>query len=1094
MYRIAGFIVFAFQRCGDRVREAARCHVGRLDDVGRRGGDRLAGLYVREGALRKRHARDLGEGDRDFLIIDILDGDRERNRLAFGIGCIVRLAVVLRYDQRRIRRFGDCQRADRRRDRVVALDCRAVPNQRVRVVALANQRLAARDRERRRLVVHESGDAAGLRQRRAVIFLLAAFRRNRQRRRRYLQRAFGRGVLIVRVGRLHHVGDRALRNVRDARCRGAPGHAVIGAVLDRRALGHARGCAAVVRVAVIDALIIDRRDRHGRLGDRQFAGGEVLFRIVVGDVFAVRVHDGVCLCEATIIIGRNVRSLCRGVDDLQRVACAQTFDRIVIRLDGLARAGDGRHKRTAFLLGTVIDLLNVLDRNRQRARRDIQGAEGRRDRIVARIDIAPNDLIDVIAAADRRLRTNYIERDRFARAKGDRTGRRRRCRSPFAADIGSPVAVVQRCAFFFRQRSAVIRLFVRRRRDGQRKRFDHKEAVTSIERDRIVRIAHHCLSTNRYASNQCCLLRTGKSIGSRVLLRDQRSSVAGQSRPDRIAVLRSEEISLTARDVDIRLGAAIIQRLFAGIRETDVENLSRIVVRTGSAGVRVPLVGADADVNADRLNRQAAGHVDDAIVDLRVGDRLRTHCDLRILRRCRACTGVRLGSVEFNGCHGVATQIAGDRVVRFNREAAEQRISVIRLYLIISNDDQFPLIIDIDHQIAFFAGDLIGRLRRIRRVAEIRVMIDVSFRRLVLHGVSVALFYKGDVRVMDAVAVHVKVVDRDLGRGEADILEGNDVVFERQLLHDIRFGRLIMLAENIRIIRLGCQICGIHFNCRFFNSRRRTGNGDRLGLRNLDFRMILQNIIDRICQFIRDRVVIEDDDVLIRTCGKRDRIFRFVGNIAGDRRRFLCMRFPDDEIRVGDDLVFHDLRRRTFLIIMYRVGDGVLLPMRIQRDVFRHRHVPVIRRTGLVRRGEPAEEGVVRLCGIRRRGRIEAVFTRLLCRYRRAALRIKRQRAGREAEVTVEYQTGRHLGRAGIRIRILMLRIGKPTEPFYAAGRTGFRILGRNIARQIAADICIQRYLLCADQCAVIVVEGQRILQCIIVEIRSHAAVRCAIS
>ena len=147
MDRIAGFIVLAFQRCSDRVREAARCHVGRRDDIGRLGGDRRAGLYVLEGALRKRHARDLGEGDRDFLVVDILDGDRERDRLAFGVGCIVRLAVVLGHDQARINLIvRDRQSTFRLVEVIVVLVGAFVEGDGERVRARTDQRLTAGER------------------------------------------------------------------------------------------------------------------------------------------------------------------------------------------------------------------------------------------------------------------------------------------------------------------------------------------------------------------------------------------------------------------------------------------------------------------------------------------------------------------------------------------------------------------------------------------------------------------------------------------------------------------------------------------------------------------------------------------------------------------------------------------------------------------------------------------------------------------------------------------------------------------------------------------------------------------------------------
>ena len=393
------------------------------------------------------------------LVLARLCVQRRRAALVAVRHCVhiicVRIAVV----RPALRRGRNLQFLRARRDRqstkvlaqrVVALLRRAVPRQLVRVRAVAYRRLAARDFERRRLVVHKAGNRSVCSQCSTIIFLVRALRDDRQRRRRYTQRAVICCILIVRVGRLNHVVDRTVRNVRDARDIVGPGFTTVGAVLDRRAFRYARGCAAFVRIAVIDTRIVDRINRHGCLRDRQFAGVEGLGLVVAGDVFACCVQNRERrLIEAAILICSNIRALGRGVDDRQNVALAQAFYLIVISLDRLARAGDRRNERTAFLFGAVIDLLDVLDRHGQRSRRDIQGAEGCIDLIVARLVLAPVDGVGVITAAYRRLRTGHAERDRLARAEGDRTGRRRFCRSPLAADVRGPVAVGQRCAFFF---------------------------------------------------------------------------------------------------------------------------------------------------------------------------------------------------------------------------------------------------------------------------------------------------------------------------------------------------------------------------------------------------------------------------------------------------------------------------------------------------------------------------------------------------------------------------------------------------------------------------------------------------------------------
>ena len=434
-------------------------------------------------------------------------------------------------------------------------------------------------------------------------------------------------------------------------------------------------------VIVHFVLVTRNRDYQVDLVDLQFAGGEGRGCVVGGDVVACCVHNRERFSKAARV-GRicNIRALGRGVGDRQNVALAQAFYLIVISLDRLARAGDRRNERTAFLFGAVIDLLDVLDRHGQRSRRDIQGAEGCIDLIVARLVLAPVDGVGVITAAYRRLRTGHAERDRLARAEGDRAGRSRFCRSPLAADVRGPVAVGQRCAFHFCQFRAVIRLFGARRRDRQRERLDHKEAVTGIERDRVVRIAHHRLSVYRYARNRRSLLRAGHRIGACILFGDHRTVRSVQRIPDRAAVFLFEQRTLSACNVDISGPAGIvIETLLVGVGETDIEGLTGVVVRTFTAGVRVPLVRADADIYADRLDRQAARNVDDAVVRFWIGDRFRAFADLRILRRRRARARIRLRTFEFHGCQRVAAQSTGDRVVAAIIEAAVQRRTVISL-------------------------------------------------------------------------------------------------------------------------------------------------------------------------------------------------------------------------------------------------------------------------------------------------------------------------------------------------------------------------------------------------------------------------------
>ena len=215
--------------------------------------------------------------------------------------------------------------------------------------------------------------------------------------------------------------------------------------------------------------------------------------------------------------------------------------------------------------------------------------------------------------------------------------------------------------------------------------------------------------------------------------------------------------------------------------------------------------------------------------------------------------------------------------------------------------------------------------------------------------------------------------------------------------------------------------------------------------------MILQNILNRIGNPIRNSIVVEDDGVCIFV--KRERLChrRLIRHMTSNGWRVLGNLLAFGECGIGDDLVRKDLGCRARLVVVHCIADCVLGPVRIKRDVFRYRQVPVIRRASFISLGKPALEGVVLLRRIGRRFRIEAV---LLCfrSYCRATLRVIRHCTGRELEVAVEHKACRHLGCARVRKRILVLGISKPTEP----GRTLHRRIG-NIAFKVVVDIGVQR-------------------------------------
>ena len=205
--------------------------------------------------------------------------------------------------------------------------------------------------------------------------------------------------------------------------------------------------------------------------------------------------------------------------------------------------------------------------------------------------------------------------------------------------------MIQRRALFLGQGSAVIDLVVAGRCDGQRQRFDLQDAVTCIDRDNIVRIVHDRMAADLNADDLCSDIGAGNGICTRacVLLGDQGAVGSIQSAPDRIAVGRDEQIALSAGDVDVGgLARVVVEMLLAGIREAGLERLAGVIVRSGAAGMRLPLVSVDADVDADGLHGQVSGNINNVVISLRIRKSLCTLGNLGILRRRGAAAGVGL--------------------------------------------------------------------------------------------------------------------------------------------------------------------------------------------------------------------------------------------------------------------------------------------------------------------------------------------------------------------------------------------------------------------------------------------------------------------
>ena len=285
---------------------------------------------------------------------------------------VIRPLAVRRFDLQHLAARRDLQRADALAQRVVTLDRRAVPLQRVAVRNFTHVRDRARYRERRRFAIHKARNAAVRSQRIAVVFLLVALRDDRQRRRRYAQLADRVGALRIVALVRYRPGERvvhvALCDMRDRRrrCRRDRDH--VARAQRRRTRRRAFRDRYRVRlvVAVRDRVFVLRmrvaviRPLAVRRLDLQFLRAGLDFQLA--DVLAQRV---VALGRSAVP-GQRVRVV--ALADFR--LAARYFERRSLLLAAVRRyeAGDAARCRQRR---AVVFLLAALRDDRQRRRRDL---------------------------------------------------------------------------------------------------------------------------------------------------------------------------------------------------------------------------------------------------------------------------------------------------------------------------------------------------------------------------------------------------------------------------------------------------------------------------------------------------------------------------------------------------------------------------------------------------------------------------------------------------------------------------------------------------------------------------------------------------
>ena len=421
--RIAGLISLAVQRGGDRVLEAASRHVGRQDGVSRRGVHGRAGLHVIERGLRQRDALDLAEGDRLGFGVDVLYRNGKGNRLALGVLVVVRLSVVLRYNElRRNILVRNRQRAVDILDVVVVGNIRAaVHHDRSSrdVVTAADQSLAAGDRHARDLIRTQQACRPSIlppvvRQRIAVVFLAGRISRDRQLSLRDNQLA---GDLVLCIDRVE--GRDILTAASDGDRRGVEVTIIIGSnigtagrdvVRYRQDVALAKtfnlvfirlnrfvraGDLAADRVALLFSAgighgLVLNGDLEGRIRDLQ--GAEVLNYLVVVGVDRTPI-DAVAVLRAARIGDRagpgdvDFALIRRNKPGEARLAVRQR--RAVIGLGGAA-GGDGHLSREDLqTAGTDIEADAVVIVRRQVSQGDGILKVG----VVARIGLGDDDIL-----------------------------------------------------------------------------------------------------------------------------------------------------------------------------------------------------------------------------------------------------------------------------------------------------------------------------------------------------------------------------------------------------------------------------------------------------------------------------------------------------------------------------------------------------------------------------------------------------------------------------------------------------------------------------------------------------------------------------
>ena len=479
------------------------------------------------------------------------------------------------------------------------------------------------------------------------------------------------------------------------------------------------------------------------------------------------------VAKCCVCIFANILSLCRTVDHGKGITGLQAFDSILIcRSIPGNRSGD----RIAGLVFSVVIRYPVMDSNvyntdfaricyGQRS-----GVPG--DDVIARI-VAKIQGVCIVRFADFRLAAGHGKCGGIPGSKRDGAGLGCSC-GKRAAYVLCPVAVRNLGAVAFYQFRSVIRFAGIRCADSNRQRFNDQETVACVENNGIIGIIEDCFAVVAVvmahfdiAADNSLLLCSGKGISASVLFLNQGLSgrASCQSIADHCSVF-----ALKCSIVDRHIGSVC---QLGGIGETGAEYFSGVIVGAGSAGMGIPLVSGNDYIDTSRLHSQGARNIYDIVICSRGCITVVALSNLQILRGGGTGTRIRLCTFKAHACNRVASRIAGDhdrfgsiiRIIDDLARVAEQWRSVVDLGLRQCRDNQLLLVIDVDDEVAFCAGNIIGKFCRFGIFSDnlVRMMEDPSFRRLILQRECVACLHVGSDGRSNALAVHIQVVHSDPG-------------------------------------------------------------------------------------------------------------------------------------------------------------------------------------------------------------------------------------------------------------------------------------------------------------------------------------------